>query len=94
MDSYEFRDFEGKLTHWLTQGYRVLADDIDGELRITVMYVATEGSQGSEREQEFWPMSSEIVQLLERNGVGVSKALAGPRSWAGAHPADLEEILD
>jgi hypothetical protein len=93
MDSFDFREFEGRLADWLAQGYRVLADDVDGELRITVMYVATEGSSGSEREQEFWPMTGEIVQLLERSGVQVVRALAGPRSWAGTHPADLDEIL-
>ena len=93
MDSLEFREFEAKLTHWLDQGYGVMADDVDGELRITVMYVATEGSPGSEREQEYWPMTAEIVQLLRGNGVEVSRALAGPRSWAGTHPADLEEIM-
>jgi len=93
MDRYDFRDFESKLTHWVSQGYGILADDVDGELRITVMYVATEGSPGSEREQEFWPMTDEIVELLERNGVEVSKALAGPRPWAGPHPADLDEML-
>jgi hypothetical protein len=93
MDSYDFRDFEDRLAQWLTQGYRVLADDVDGELRITVMYVATEGSSGSEREQEFWPMTTEIMQLLEQSGVEVGRALAGPRSWAGANPADLDEIL-
>jgi hypothetical protein len=38
-------------------------------------------------------MTGEIVQLLEGNGVQVVRALAGPRSWAGTHPADLDEIL-
>ncbi len=94
MDSSDFRDFEDRLAHWLTQGYRVMADDVDGELRVTVMYVAAEDSPGSERAQEFWPMTAEIAQLLERNGVEVGRALAGPRSWAGPHPADLDEILD
>jgi hypothetical protein len=77
----------------LARGYRVLADDVDGELRITVMYVPAGGSVGSEREQEYWPMTAEIVQLLTDNDVEVSRALAGPRPWAGAHPEDLEEIM-
>jgi hypothetical protein len=91
MDTSDFGEFEAKLTHWLAQGYRVLADDVDGELRLTVMFVPAGGDVGSEREQEYWPMTAEIVQLLGQHGVEVSRALAGPRSWAGAHPADLEE---
>ena len=93
MDRGDFTSFEARLTHWLARGYRVLADDVDGELRMTVMYVPTGGSAGSEREQEYWPMTAEIVQLLDDNGVVVSRALAGPRPWAGAHPADLDDIL-
>jgi hypothetical protein len=92
MDRADFTEFEAKLTHWLGRGYGVLADDVDGELRITVMYVANEGEAGSEREQEYWPMTAEVVQMLGEHGVEVSRALAGPRSWAGPHPADLEEI--
>ena len=93
METGDFREFEAKLTHWLARGYRVLADDIDGELRITVMFVPTEGAAGSERDQEYWPMTAEIVQLLKDHGVEVDRRLAGPRPWAGAHPADLEEIV-
>jgi hypothetical protein len=93
MDALDFGEFEARLSHWLGRGYRILADDVDGELRLTVMYVPSGGSAGSEREQEYWPMSAEIIQLLGDNGVEVSRALAGPRSWAGAHPADLEEIM-
>ena len=93
MDESDLKEFETKLSHWLDRGYRVLADDVDGELRLTVLYVPTEGSPGSERAQEFWPMTAEIAQLLERSGVVVSHALAGPRSWAGPHPDDLEEIM-
>ncbi len=94
MDRTDFRDFEGRLTHWLQSGYGVLADDVDGELRITVMFKAGGGATGSEREQEYWPMTAEIVELLAANGVEVSRSLSGPRSWAGTHPAELEEILD
>jgi hypothetical protein len=93
MDSSDLREFEARLTHWLTRGYRVLADDVDGELRLTVMYVASGDSPGSEREQEYWPMTAEIAQMLSENGVEVSRALAGPRSWAGTHPADIDEIM-
>jgi hypothetical protein len=52
--------------------------------------VSREGGAGSEREQEFWPMTAEIVQLLSKNGIVISRALAGPRSWAGTHPEDLD----
>jgi hypothetical protein len=90
MDGSDFREFEAKLTHWLARGYGVLADDVDGELRITVMFVPAGGDVGSEREQEYWPMAAAIVQMLGQNGIEVSRTLAGPRSWAGAHPADLE----
>jgi hypothetical protein len=93
MDTKELQEFEARLGHWLERGYRILADDIDGELRITVMYVPTGAETGSEREQEYWPMTAEIVQLLGDNGIEVSRALAGPRSWSGPHPADLEEIM-
>ena len=51
MDGSDFREFEAKLTHWLARGYGVLADDVDGELRITVMFVPAGGDVGSEREQ-------------------------------------------
>jgi hypothetical protein len=93
MDESDRKEFETRLTHWLERGYRVLADDVDGELRLTVLYVATEGAAGSEREQEYWPMTAEIIQLLDQNGVVVSRALAGPRPWAGPHPDELDEII-
>jgi hypothetical protein len=88
MDPILFREFEAKLTDWLAQGYQILADDVDGELRLTVHYVSREGGVGSERLQEYWPMSAETVQLLTDNGIIISKALAGPRSWSGAHPEE------
>jgi len=88
MDPVVLREYEAKLTDWLAQGYQLLADDVDGELRLTVHYVSREGGPGSEREQEFWPMTADIVQLLSANGVTISRALAGPRPWAGPHPED------
>lgn len=88
MDPMILREYEAKLNKWLGHGYRLLADDVDGELRVTVHYVSRDGAAGSEREQEFWPMVPEIVELLEHNGVVISHALAGPRSWAGPHPED------
>jgi hypothetical protein len=88
MDPVVLREYEAKLTDWLAQGYQLLADDVDGELRLTVHYVSREGGSGSEREQEFWPMTADLVQLLSANGVTISRALAGPRPWAGPHPED------
>jgi hypothetical protein len=88
MDPVILREYEAKLGDWLAQGYQLLADDIDGELRLTVHYVSHDGAVGSEREQEYWPMTAEIVQLLTANGIVISRALAGPRSWAGPHPED------
>lgn len=91
MDQAILREYEIKLNTWLTQGYQILADDVDGELRLTVLFVARDGAVGSEREQEYWPMTGEIVQMLAGNGISISKALAGPRSWAGPHPEELKE---
>jgi hypothetical protein len=82
------REYEAKLGAWLAQGYELLADDIDGELRVTVLYVAPGTAAAQEREQEYWPQTPEIVQLLAGNGVTISKALAGPRPWAGPHPEE------
>lgn len=90
MDPMLLREYEDKLAAWLQQGYQLLADDVDGELRLTVHYVSREGAVGSEREQEYWPMTAEIVKLLDDNGVTISRALAGPRPWAaGPHPEEL-----
>jgi hypothetical protein len=93
MERSDYREFEARLGRWLAGGYQVLADDVDGELRITVMYVPEGSTAGSEREQEFWPMAPEVVQLLDANGIQVSRVLAGPHPWTGPHPADLEEII-
>jgi hypothetical protein len=86
MDPMLLREYEAKLDDWLAQGYRLMADDIDGELRVTVLYVAPGALEAKEREQEYWPQTPEIVQMLGSNGVTISKALAGPRPWAGPHP--------
>jgi hypothetical protein len=89
MDPFILREYEAKLVDWLAQGYQLMADDVDGELRLTIHYVPREGAVGSERLQEFWPMTAELVRLLEDNGIEISKALAGPRPWAGPHPEEL-----
>ncbi len=89
MDPIILQEYESKLAAWLSQGYQLLADDVDGELRLTVHYVASDGAVGSERELEYWPMTPEIVSLLNSNGITISRALAGPRSWAGPHPDTL-----
>jgi hypothetical protein len=88
MDPMLVREYQAKLTDWLAQGYQLLADDIDGELRVTVLYVPGGGGAAKEREQEYWPQTPEIVQMLSGSGVTISKALAGPRSWAGSHPEE------
>jgi hypothetical protein len=88
MDPLLFREYEAKLADWLAQDYKLLADDVDGGLRVTVLYVSHEGGIGSERFQEYWPMTPEIVTLLEENDIGIAKALAGPRPWVGPHPED------
>lgn len=93
MDPSVLQEFEMKLNDWVGQGYEVFADDIDGELRLTAHYVSSVSGRGSEREQEFWPQAPEIVELLEASGIEISRALAGPRPWAGPHPEDWEEEL-
>ena len=77
MDPMLLREYEAKLVDWLAQGYQLLADDIDGELRVTVLYVAPRGGAAKEREQEYWPQTPEIVQLL------AATALLSPRHWPG-----------
>jgi hypothetical protein len=90
MDLMPLREYEDKLAAWLQQGYQLLVDYVDGELRLTVHYVSREGAVGSERGQEYWPMTAEIVKLLEDNGITISRALAGPRPWAaGPRPEEL-----
>ena len=88
MDPMLVREYQAKLTDWLAQGYQLLADDIDGELRVTVLYVSGGGGAAKEREQEYWPQTPEIVELLSGNGVSISKSLAGPRPWVGPHPEE------
>ncbi len=90
MDPFLLREYEARLHDWVAQGYRLLADDVDGELRLTVNYVAPATGIGTERDQEFWPMVPEIIELLQRNNIEISRALAGPRSWAGAHPEERD----
>ena len=47
MDPEILREYEVKLGDWLAQGYQILADDVDGELRLTVHYVSREGETGA-----------------------------------------------
>ncbi len=91
MDPMLLREYEAKLADWLAQGYQLLVDDIDGELRVTVLYVSAADAAAKEREQEFWPQTPQIVGLLTDNGVTISKAMAGPRPWAGPHPEERLE---
>jgi hypothetical protein len=88
VDPEILREYECKLDDWLLQGYQLMADDVDGELRLTVHYVSSQATAGSERGQEYWPMAPEIVGLLSQNGIEINRALAGPRSWAGYHPEE------
>ena len=90
MDPFLLQEYRTRLQDWVAQGYQLLADDVDGELRLTAHYVAPAASTGSEREQEYWPMVPEIVQLLSDNGIEISRALAGPRPWAGAHTEERD----
>lgn len=90
MDRELLEEYETRLIEWLDQGYRIFADDVDGELRVTAHFVSPETGRGSEREQDFWPMAPEIVTLLEDNGITISRSLAGPKPWPGPHPEEEE----
>ncbi|MHB0981008.1 MAG: hypothetical protein ACYC5Q_13240 [Thermoleophilia bacterium] len=83
MDPLELRGFELKFAEWLTQGYQIMADEIDGEIRVTTHFVARAGASGKERDQEFWPLLPELVDLLERNGIPLVRTMAGPDSPLG-----------
>ena len=77
MDPDEVRDFERKLDEWVDQGYQIMADDVDGELVVTSLYVSSAGAVGDERDQERWPMTPELVRLLGSRGIAISRALSG-----------------
>lgn len=74
MDPLELRDFESKLEEWLGQGYQITADEVEGDIRVTTYFVAPAGETAKERNQEFWPMVPETVDLLERNVIPVVRA--------------------
>jgi hypothetical protein len=74
MDPLELRDIELKLTEWVGQGYQIMADEVEGDIRVTTYYVAGAGEVAEERNQELWPMVPETVDLLERNGIPVVRA--------------------
>jgi hypothetical protein len=73
MDPLEYQGIQAKLDEWLDQGYQVLADKVDDEIRVTCHFVPRAGEAGREREQEHWPRTPEVVQLLEERGVVISQ---------------------
>jgi hypothetical protein len=77
MDPLEFRDIRLKLDEWLDQGYQVTADNVEGELVVTCHFVPTGAESSREREQEHWPMSPEVVDLLQERGIVISNAMSG-----------------
>ena len=77
MDPLELREIELKLIEWLGQGYQITADEVEGDIRVTTYYVAPADEAGKERNQEFWPMVPETVDMLERNGIPVVRAPSG-----------------
>jgi hypothetical protein len=77
MDPLDFRDIQLKLDEWLDQGYQVMADDVEGELLVTSQFVPLSGDTGREREQERWPLTPEVVELLESRGIVISHAMSG-----------------
>lgn len=78
MEPVDLEEIKLRFEEWLAQGYGIMADEVDGELRVTVHYVPRAGELGSEREQEFWPLLPELVDMLESNDIVISRALAGP----------------
>lgn len=74
MDPVELRDFELKLAEWVSQGYQIMADEVEGDIRITTHYVARSGETAKERNQEYWPMVAETIDMLERNGIPIVRA--------------------
>jgi hypothetical protein len=73
MDPILVRELETELEEWLNQGYQLLADEVEGELRLTIVYVARAGAVGKEREQVFWPLVPETVAALESRGIPVQR---------------------
>lgn len=63
------RELQAQLDDWLAQGYQVLADEVDGEVRLTAVYVSRPGSPGAERDQQLWPLTPETVELLATRGI-------------------------
>ena len=71
MDPGELREFELQLTEWVSQGYQIMADEVEGDIRITAHYVARSGDTAKERSQEFWPMVPETVEMFARHGIPI-----------------------
>jgi hypothetical protein len=63
MDPLLLQEFELQLDKWLVRGYQILVDEIDGELRLTAHYVSRETGRGSEREQQFWPLTPALISI-------------------------------
>lgn len=74
MDPFRLREFEAQLDDWMKQGYQIMADEVEGEIRLTVVFVARPGEVGKEREQLFWPLVPETVDMLTSRGVVISRA--------------------
>ena len=77
MDPVEVQDIELKLTEWLNQGYQIMADEVEGDIRVTTHFVARAGEVAKERNQEFWPMVPETIAMLERNGIPIVRVPSG-----------------
>ncbi|NLG66942.1 MAG: hypothetical protein GX536_04425 [Actinobacteria bacterium] len=73
MDPFRLREFDAQLDYWLKQGYQIMADEVEGEIRLTVVFVARAGQSGKEREQLFWPLVPETLSMLTRRGIVVSR---------------------
>lgn len=69
MDPLITQELRAQLDDWLAQGYELLADEVDGQIRVTVVYVPRADEPGKERDQQLWPLVPETVELLAARGV-------------------------
>lgn len=69
MDPLITRELRAQLDDWVAQGYQILADEVDGQIRLTVVYVARADEPGKERDQHMWPLVPETIDLLQAKGI-------------------------
>jgi len=71
MDPLIMKELRAQLDDWVAQGYQILADEVDGQIRVTVVYVARADEPGKERDQQMWPLVPETMELLQTRGIAL-----------------------